>query len=148
MPRRAGSRWMPWLLNSRSAKLNWGSRIRLRVSSPVVADGGSISRCVRGWPSACGNCGATGGPRITDGQNPEAVALAAGADGTAAGMTDGARSRAGSQWWKGEWRRVGRGSCSMFPCRLWCRPVRIREDEEMAGFVGPDIEMRTLQLLV
>lgn len=28
--------------------------------------------------------------RITDGQNPDAVALAAGADGTAGGMTDGA----------------------------------------------------------
>src|SRR5580692_3868399 len=35
--------------------------------------------------------------RITDGQNPDAVALAAGADGTAGGMTDGAMEQGAAE---------------------------------------------------
>ncbi len=65
MPCRVGSSWTPWLRNSRSAKLNWGSGIRLMVSSPVAADDGLTRRCAPGWPSACGNCAATGGPRVS-----------------------------------------------------------------------------------
>ena len=37
------------------------------------------------------------GARITDGQNPDAVALAAGADGTAGGMTDGAMEQGAAE---------------------------------------------------
>src|SRR5580693_8212881 len=36
-------------------------------------------------------------PRITDGQDPDAVALAAGADGTAGGMTDGAMEQGSAE---------------------------------------------------
>src|ERR1700691_4069590 len=35
--------------------------------------------------------------RITDGQNPDRVALAAGADGTAGGMTDGAMKQGAAE---------------------------------------------------
>src|SRR5260370_33341005 len=37
------------------------------------------------------------GARITDGQNPDAVTLAAGADGTAGGMTDGAMEQGAAE---------------------------------------------------
>src|ERR1019366_1327384 len=38
IPCRRGSRWTPWFRNSRSAKLSWGSAIRVMLSS-AGADG-------------------------------------------------------------------------------------------------------------
>src|ERR1022692_2155024 len=50
IPCRRGSRWTPWFRNSRSAKLSWGSAIRVMLSSPGAGVAGSTGRCVPRWP--------------------------------------------------------------------------------------------------
>src|ERR1700674_48811 len=106
IPCRTGSRWTPTRLNSRSAKLSWGSRVRLIASAVAVGSEhlvveftdtlqGGLEFLIVAQPLLDDGLlfgretdllvASTG---IADGQHPDERALTASTDGAAGAMAD------------------------------------------------------------